>query len=132
MSQTPKHNEQTRKAIENFFLSPASQSVRVYQSERANFQKHDEDKLADREILSSLPLRRTGLNAFRLDMPNSIISGSSKTISAGVKKQFPDGSCYIGACNDKGVPHGGGQFVGSRGDMFEGEFSNGRLEVAAR
>lgn len=116
------------KGHRELFLSPASQSVREYQSEPADFHKHDEDKLADREILSSSPLRRTGLNAFRLDIPNSIISGSSKTISTGVKKQFPDGSCYIGACNSKGVPHGGGQFVGIGGDMFEGEFSNGRLE----
>lgn len=110
------------------FLSPASQSVREYQSERADFRKQADGKRADREILSSSPVRRTGSNAFRLDMPNSIISGSSKTISAGVKKQFPDGSCYIGECNDKGVPHGRGQFVSSRGDIFEGEFSNGRIE----
>lgn len=110
------------------FLSPVSHTVREYQSERAEIRKQVISKGAEREILSSSPVKRTALSGFKKDAPNSIISGSSYTMSGGVKKQFPDGSCYIGECNPKGVPHGKGRFLSSCGDMFEGEFVNGKIE----
>jgi len=114
-------------AQKDMFLSPISHLDRDYQSDKADFRKQADGKVADREILSSSPVRKQGLG-LRLDAPHSIISGSSNSVSAGVKKQFPDGSCYIGECNEKGVPHGRGKFVSSSGDVFEGEFQNGRIE----
>lgn len=109
------------------YLSPV-RTGRGYQSEKAEIKRLSPTLIDDREFMSSSPVRRPLNVTQKYEMPNSIVSVSSNTISGGAKKQFPDGSCYIGECNAKGIPHGKGRFTSSKGDIYIGEFENGKIQ----